>query len=215
MFITFEGMEGCGKTTQIEKLASLFFKQDQETLCTREPGGSGLGCELRQILLHPENSDLCPVSELFLYLADRAQHVTSIIKPALAQNKIVISDRFADSTIVYQGYGRGLDTEMLLRLNNEAVQGLWPDLTFLLDIEPEAGLQRAKKRDLVTNKYHIEGRFEMEQLEFHKRVREGYLAWAALHPARFVVLDAKPAPNEIFAQVQKALQNFCPQIWHF
>ncbi len=208
MFITFEGMEGCGKTTQIQKLSSFFFKQDQETLCTREPGGSGLGCELRQILLHPKNSDLSPMSELFLYLADRAQHVHSVIKPALEQNRIVISDRFADSTIVYQGYGRGLDTEMLLRLNNEAVHGLWPDLTFLLDIEPEAGLERAKKRDIISNKHHLEGRFEMEKLEFHKRVREGYLDWAAKHPARFVVLDASPAPNEIFAGVQKALQNF-------
>lgn len=210
MFITFEGMEGCGKTTQIQKLALLFFEQAQETVCTREPGGSSLGCELRQILLHPKNTGLNSMSELFLYLADRAQHVSSVIKPALEQGKIVISDRFADSTIVYQGYGRGLNTDMLLRLNNEAVHGLWPDLTFLLDLEPEIGLKRAQKRDIINNKHHVEGRFEMEKLEFHKRVRDGYLAWAAQHPERFVVLDASPAPNEIFTHVQKALHNFWP-----
>ncbi len=207
MFITFEGMEGCGKTTQIEKLASHFQKQNIPTLCTREPGGSKLGQELRRILLNPENSDLHPTSELFLYLADRTQHINSVIKPNLQAGKVVISDRFADSTIVYQGYGRKLDQEMLLQLNKIAVGDLWPDITILLDIEPEIGLERARKRNQAENIQDKEGRFEMEALSFHRTIRQGFLDWATQNPDRFVVVDASKTPDEIFLQISRYFKN--------
>ncbi len=207
MFITFEGMEGCGKTTQIEKLADYFHKQNIPTLCTREPGGSKLGQNLRQILLNPENSDLHPISELFLYLADRTQHINSVIKPNLQAGKVVISDRFADSTIVYQGYGRKLDKKMLLQLNKIAIGDLKPDITILLDIEPEIGLERARKRNQAESIQNKEGRFEMEALSFHRTIRQGFLDWAAQNPDRFVIIDASQTPEAIFSQISRYFKN--------
>jgi dTMP kinase len=153
MFLTFEGMEGCGKSTQCKKMIEYFVRQGHDVLHTLEPGGSPLGKELRRILLDPRNTDLSSVSELFLYLADRAQHVAAVIRPAIEDGRTVICDRFADSTVVYQGYGRGLDPALLRQLNDVAVQGLWPDVTVLLDVEPgnrsEAGPgpQYARQQD--------------------------------------------------------------------
>ena len=185
MFITFEGIEGTGKTTQI-KLIKAFLEGAGHTVdVTLEPGGSRIGKELRKILLNMDSTDLTGESELFLYLADRAQHVSQTIRPAIEAGKVIISDRFADSTIVYQGYGRGLDPKLLRELNDVAVSGCWPDLTILLDIDPEMGLKRAMTRNLQENKMQEEGRFEAESLEFHSRVREGYLTWAALNQERF------------------------------
>jgi len=152
MFLTFEGMEGCGKSTQCKKLIEYFIRQGHDVLHTLEPGGSRLGKELRRILLDPHNSDLSSTSELFLYLADRAQHVSSVIRPAMEDGRTVICDRFADSTVVYQGYGRGLDPSLLHHLNDVAVQGLWPDVTILLDVAPEIGLKRALTRNMQDNK---------------------------------------------------------------
>ena len=169
MFITLEGMEGCGKSTQCALLVEHFTRLGFDVLRTLEPGGSVLGKELRRILLDPANSDLSPVSELFLYLADRAQHVGTVIRPALAQDRVVICDRFADSTVVYQGYGRGLEPSLLRQLNDTAVQGLWPDATVLLDLAPEQGLRRALTRNMRENKARTEGRFEAESLAFHTR----------------------------------------------
>jgi dTMP kinase len=178
-----------------------------EILQTRQPGGSALGRELRRILLHPENSDLAPMSELFLYLADRAQHVSACIRPALEQGKTVICDRYADSTVVYQGYGRGLDPKLLHTLNNVAVDGVWPDLTLLLDLSPEIGLKRALARNVRDNKATTEGRFEAESLEFHARVREGYLTWAALHRDRFRIIDASGDKESVFAAVLQVVED--------
>jgi len=169
-------------------------------LLTREPGGSRLGRHLRAILLDLESRDLNERSELFLYLADRAQHVAEVIAPALAGGRLVLSDRFVDSTVAYQGYGRGLDPRLLHTLNDMAVDGRWPDLTLLFDLPAEIGLKRALTRDLRLDKRGAEGRFEAEELAFHERVREGYLSWAALHKHRFRIVDAARPPEEVASE---------------
>ncbi|MFW5498649.1 MULTISPECIES: dTMP kinase [unclassified Maridesulfovibrio] len=203
MFITFEGIEGTGKTTQIKKLTAFLEESGHTVDVTLEPGGSRIGKELRKILLNMDSTDITGECELFLYLADRAQHVGQVIKPAVEAGKIIISDRFADSTIVYQGYGRGLDPKLLRELNDVAVSGNWPDLTILLDIDPEIGLKRAMTRNLQENKMQEEGRFEAESLDFHSRVREGYLTWAALNNDRFIVVNADQTPDEIFEEIKE------------
>ena len=201
MFITFEGIEGSGKSTQIKLLKTWLEETGNDVILTLEPGGSRLGKELRRILLHVDNTDLTGEAELFLYLADRAQHMATVIRPAHEAGKVVISDRFADSTVVYQGYGRGLDPKLLHQLNEVAVQGIWPNLTFLLDLKPEIGLNRAMARNMQDGLTCEEGRFEAESLSFHSRVREGYLTWAAINPGRFRVVDATQGPEEIFQQI--------------
>ena len=202
MFITFEGIEGTGKTTQIAKLKDHFESQGKEVFLTLEPGGSRVGRELRKMLLHVDNNDLVPTTELFLYLADRAQHVAQVIRPELEAGKIVLCDRFADSTVVYQGYGRGLETAALRQLNEVAVDGLWPDLTLVMDIDPEVGLKRATLRNLEDGKAKEEGRFEAEHLSFHRRIREGYLTWAALNRDRIKVVDTSSTPEDVFKRIK-------------
>ncbi|MGE4292494.1 MAG: dTMP kinase [Desulfovibrio sp.] len=208
MFLTFEGIEGTGKSTQIRMLVSYLEQRGKAHLVTLEPGGSRVGKDLRRMLLHLESRDITPETELFLYLADRAQHVAQVIRPALARGKVVISDRFADSTVVYQGYGRGLDPRLLHQLNEVAVAGCWPEATILLDLEPETGLNRAMARNLREGKAVEEGRFEAESLEFHRRVREGYLTWASLHQQRIHIVDATPGPDEVFASVRTIVDRF-------
>jgi len=208
MFITFEGIEGCGKTTQVNKLREYFESQGKDVLVTLEPGGSRLGKTLRKILLSMESQDLTKEAELFLYLADRAQHVEQVIRPALAKGQIVISDRYADSTIVYQGYGRGLDPQTLHSFNETATKGLWPDLTILLDLPVEIGLKRAVTRNIQKKLTKDEGRFEAESIKFHNRVREGYLTWAALNKNRFVIVDATGEIDEIFTQILNKITRF-------
>ncbi len=207
MFITFEGMEGSGKSTALNRVQQALLDEGRGVLLTREPGGSRLGRTLRSILLDLSNDDIVPEAELFLYLADRAQHVGQVIRPALAEGVVVLSDRYADSTVVYQGYGRGLDPERLRELNDMAVGGLWPDLTLVFDLPPEEGLRRAMTRNLREGTSVSEGRFEAEHLAFHARVREGYLTWAALHPARFRVVDATRTPDEVFEDVMRAVRS--------
>ncbi len=207
MFITFEGIEGSGKGTVIAGVREWLRSLPQggpPLFCTREPGGSDLGRELRALLLDARRS-IAPEAELFLYLADRAQHVRGHIRPALDAGTVVISDRYADSTIVYQGYGRGLDVEELFRLNVMAVGGLWPDLTLLMDLPPQTGLARARARNLREGLEVAEGRFEAENLAFHQRVRDGYLAWAGRHPGRFRIVDAAAPPKDVLASVKAAL----------
>ena len=191
MFITFEGIEGSGKSTVLTRVQEHLEAQGYDVVLTREPGGSRLGRKLRKILLDIESNDLTGESELFLYLADRAQHVATVIRPALKAGKIVLSDRYADSTVVYQGYGRGLDPKLLHTFNDVAVAGLWPDLTLLFDLSAEVGLKRALTRNVREGKADSEGRFEAESLVFHERIREGYLTWGALYRKRFRVVDAE------------------------
>jgi len=179
----------------------------KEVFLTLEPGGSRVGRELRKMLLHVDSKDITPIAELFLYLADRAQHIAQIIRPELEAGKVVLCDRFADSTIVYQGYGRGLDTQVLQQLNNVAVDGLWPDLTILLDIDPEIGLKRATLRNIEDGKAKEEGRFEAEHISFHRRIRDGYLTWAALNHNRIKKASAEPAPDIVFESIKSIIDD--------
>lgn len=201
MFISLEGMEGSGKSTVLKKLHVWLESEGYDVLLTREPGGSELGKTLRALLLDAENTDITSEAELFMYLADRAQHVAQVIKPALEAGKVVLCDRYADSTVVYQGYGRGLDPNLLHSFNEVATTGLWPDVSLLLDVEPEIGLRRALSRNIEKGLSRAEGRFEAEAMEFHSRVREGYLTWAALNNKRFAVVDASVTPDEVFEQI--------------
>ena len=207
MFITFEGIEGTGKSTQITRVKEYFESLGKEVFLTLEPGGSRVGQELRKMLLHVDNKDITPITELFLYLADRAQHIAQVIRPELEAGKVVLCDRFADSTIVYQGYGRGLDTKVLQQLNDVAVDGLWPDLTILLDIDPEIGLKRATLRNIEDGKAKEEGRFEAEHISFHRRIREGYLTWGALNHNRIKKANAEPAPDQVFEQIKAIIDE--------
>ncbi|MCF8104834.1 MAG: dTMP kinase, partial [Desulfohalobiaceae bacterium] len=186
MLITFEGIEGCGKSTQCRRLFAFFEKtRPGSAILTREPGGSRLGRKLRSILLDPANTGLCFEAELFLYLTDRAQHWTEVIKPGLQAGRLVIVDRFIDSTLAYQGYGRGMDLATLKDLNDLAVQGTRPDLTVLIDLPAESGLRRALTRNRLLEQAD-EGRFEAEELPFHHRVRQGFLELADKEPGRFL-----------------------------
>ncbi|BDQ36069.1 thymidylate kinase [Pseudodesulfovibrio nedwellii] len=211
MFITFEGIEGTGKSTQITKIKEYYESQGKEVFLTMEPGGSRVGTELRKMLLHVDNKDITPITELFLYLADRAQHIAQVIRPALEEGKVVLCDRFADSTIVYQGYGRGLDTQVLKQLNEVAVDGLWPDLTIILDIDPEIGLKRAMLRNIEDGKAKEEGRFEAEHISFHNRIREGYLTWAALNRDRIKIVNAAATPEDVFDRIKNVLEAYQPK----
>jgi dTMP kinase len=193
-FITFEGIEGAGKTTLSRWLADWLSAQHIPTRLTCEPGGSELGNALRQLLLHNPTD---PLTELFLFLADRSHHVRTVILPALTQGIWVISDRYTDSTLAYQGYGRGLDIEMLRHLNALATDHLNPDLTFLIDMPVEQALARTTQPN----------RFEQEALAFHQRVRDGYLQLAESEPHRFVILNGNQPLESLQQQIQHALHT--------
>ncbi len=207
MFITFEGMEGSGKSTAMKRVGAWLAGGGREVIYTREPGGSELGGRLRTILLDARNKDIVPMAELFLYLADRAQHVESVIRPALERGAFVLSDRFADSTIVYQGYGRGLDLAVLEDCNAAAVGRVWPSLTLLFDVDVATGLARANARNEADGKVISEGRFEAESPAFHSRVREGFLDWAVKHPDRFAVIDGTQDQDAVFKLAKTIVQQ--------
>jgi len=207
MFLTIEGIEGAGKSTFIGLLEDELVKRGVNFLRTREPGGCALGRQIRPLLLDASQK-VSDRAELFLFLADRAQHVADTIRPALERGQWVICDRYADSTIAYQGYGRGMDPEELQKLNDYATGGLWPDITFLLDLPAEVGLGRALARNGREGLTQSEGRFEAEALAFHQRIRDGFLARAARWPQRFRVLDAAQTPDAIVAQAMKHLAPY-------
>ncbi len=188
LFITFEGGEGCGKSTQSKLFLKKLEQKNIPAVLTHEPGGTALGNELRRTLKQKGNYPVSPQAELFLFAASRAQLVTEVIRPALKEGKVVICDRFSHSTLVYQGYGRGLDLTTVETVNNLATGNLKPDLTIFLDISPEQGL--ARKRS-------AKDRFELEDLSFHRRVREGYLKMAAAEPDRWLVVDASLPKGKI------------------
>jgi dTMP kinase len=188
MFITFEGCEGCGKSTQAKLLHKGLLKLGIDTLFTMEPGGTPLGSSIRKLLKVRQNLAINPEAELLLFAACRAQLVRDIIRPALNTNRVVICDRFADSTVVYQGYGRGLDLNMIYFINDIATDRLKPDITFLLDVEPDIGLER--KRNI-----HLD-RFDAEDINFHSRIRNGYLSEAKKDPSRWRIINAlQPIPR--------------------
>jgi dTMP kinase len=206
IFITLEGVEGSGKTTQAALVADALRKEGHRVTLTHEPGGTHAGEAIRAIFLDPAVS-LDVAAELLLVLADRAQHVREKLKPALAAGEIVISDRYSDSTVAYQGYGRGFDLKLLDELNRLASDGVRPNLTIVLDCPVETGLERTRKR--ARGGVRAPDRFEGEQVEFHRRVREGFLAIARSDPARVMVLDStQPKPtvtSAILAAVRKTL----------
>jgi dTMP kinase len=187
-FITFEGVEGCGKTTQLRLLKERLEAAGEKVTSTREPGGCPIADKIRAILLDAENSAITPLSELLLYAAARAQHVQEVIVPALERGEIVLCDRFTDATIAYQGHGRGLDLATIAQLNSLATGGVEPKLTLLIDCPVQVGLSRALARIEATSGAREE-RFELESVRFHERVRDGYLKLAAASPERFVVID--------------------------
>jgi dTMP kinase len=199
LFITFEGIEGCGKTTQIGLLTSYWKSIHRPFLFTREPGGTEVGEQIRQILLYSENVGIEPMAELFLYVAARVQHYRQVIHPALLAGKIVLCDRFADATIAYQGYGRGVDLAWIEEIHARTLENIKPDLTFLLDLPVEEGLKRALKR--MEKDSVKEDRFEKEALDFHQRVREGYLILARREPQRIIVLDGMQDEQALHREV--------------
>ena len=196
LFITFEGADGCGKTTQLKLLKEYLENIGFEVLLTREPGGVGLGEKIREILLNYDG-DVSSKAEAFLFLADRAQNIDNIVKPAIEAGKIVLCDRHTDSTIAYQGYGRGVDLQQLKMLNNLATGGFKPDLTYVFDIDVETSQKRVGK---------VKDRMEAAGVEFHNRVREGYLAIAKDEPSRVRVINSTDTIENIFEQV-KAIFN--------
>ena len=211
MFITLEGIEGSGKTTQIDRLAAFFENRGTECVTTRQPGGTVIGENIRSILLNPSNHTLEPMAELLLYLADRAQHINEVIRPALAAGKAVICDRYFDATVVYQGFARGLSVELLLDLHRILFDNLKPDITLLLDLPPQLGLERAWQQLNSGQREGHESRFENEALAFHEKVRAGYLELARLEPQRFHVIDADRSAEQVFAAIKKALSSFLQQ----
>lgn len=211
MFITFEGIEGSGKTTQIQRTASMLEKQGHACVITREPGGTAIGGKIRAILLDPENHGIDPLTEMLLYTADRAQHLKEIVLPSLAEGKVVLCDRYFDATVVYQGFARGMDVDMIKNIHRAFLKDFKPDLTILLDLLPETGLSRAWRQIENGARSGHETRFENEALSFHNKVREGYLTLARLEPSRFTIIDAaKDADTvgkEILQMIFNALDN--------
>jgi dTMP kinase len=213
MFITLEGMEGSGKSTQIQTVAQWLTAAGRDCLTTREPGGTPIGGQIRSVLLHPDNDDLSPTAELLLYVADRVQHLETVVRPALAAGKVVVCDRYFDATLVYQGYARGVDKEMIRQLHQLVCQGLTPDLTLLLDLDPETGLARAWQRIHSDASQAKESRFEKETLAFHQRVRTGYLDLARREPQRFQRIDAGLDVWAVREQIEAALHSHCERRW--
>lgn len=207
MFITFEGIEGCGKTTQVNLLVKYLEENNISCLKTLEPGGTDIGLNIRKILLDSKNTHLAPLTELILYAADRAQHVSEVIKPALDQGKWVICDRYLDATVAYQGFGRRMNMELIDFLNRQASVGVSPDLTLLMDCPEEIGLKRALERNKIQN-LEDQGRFEKEKMEFHSRVRSGYLDLAEKYRDRFRIIDASRSVDEVKEDILSLVASY-------
>jgi len=198
LFISFEGIDKVGKSTQISLLVDYLEKRSYQVVQTCEPGGTRLGKEIEIILLESSVGQISDTAELFLYLADRSEHVKKVIKPALNKDKIVISDRFADASIAYQGYGRRLNIHWIEKLNKRATQGISPELTFLLDIDPELAKKRGKEKDRIEN----------EEIAFHQRVRQGYLEIAHLYPNRVKTVNGQESIEDIHLAIRRILSEY-------
>ena len=208
LFITFEGPEGSGKTTQIELLSEHLEEKGYSVLATREPGGTNIGDQIRTILLDPQNTEMLPASEALLFSAARAQIVNQVIRPHLAQGRIVLCDRYADSTMAYQGYGHGLELEMLHAITALATGGLKPDLTVYLDIDVEEGLRRKLAAHKAGNAEW--NRLDQQEAAFHRRVREGYQQMAAREPNRWLLIDATQPLEVIQASIRAGVEAKLP-----
>lgn len=198
-FITFEGIEGCGKSSQAKLLVRYLEEKGHIVLMTREPGGTPVSEAVREVLLSTDFSNMHPRTEVLLYLASRSQHVSEIIKPALAAGKIIICDRFSDSTFVYQCLVRGLDIRMIETINRFATDNISPHVTFVLDVDPAEGLRRARSRN--QKNMREEDRIERDSMEFHQRVREGYLKWAKEYPERIFVVRSDRDKEEVHREI--------------
>lgn len=196
-------MDGCGKTTQMHRLAARIRARGRTVVETVEPGGTRVGAQIRRILLDAANQDLRPIPELLLYFASRAQNVEEVILPALARGEVVLSDRFTYSSVVYQGCGRGLGTETVLALDRIACHGVVPDLTLLIDIDLETSLARARARNLETQ--HNETRMDEQSVEFHRTVREAYLALAAREAGRFRMIDGRAGMDAVEEEIWRVV----------
>jgi dTMP kinase len=207
-FITFEGIEGSGKSTQIKLVADYLVEKNISLIVTREPSGTGIGLKIGDILFNREHYDMCAETEMFLFCSARAQHVREIIIPALEQNKVVLCDRFSDATYAYQGAGRGLDHEFIRLINDYSAMRLKPDLTLLFDLPVEIGLQRAIDRNNLLKKPSSIDRFEREKIDFHRRIREGYLNILKNDPERFHLIDANRDVDAIQKEVRRHISDF-------
>ena len=197
LFITFEGIDGCGKSTQREPLAEQLKQRGFEVVVTREPGGTEIGEGIRRLLISDASIHIAPTTELLLYVAARAQHVAELIKPSVEAGRIVISDRYTDSTVAFQGYGRGLDLEMVAKLNRFATSGLVPDLTIVFDLDPAMARTRLGSRPVGG----LLGAFDEQDADFHERMRSGYLRMAKSEPSRICVVDASGSAQETHSKV--------------
>jgi dTMP kinase len=204
-FITFEGIDGCGKSTQIRMLAALLVERGIAHIQTREPGGTDIGNQIRQVLLSGSNTGLVATAELLLYAADRAQHVKEELRPALEAGQVVLCDRYTDATLAYQGYGRGLSLDLIEELNRIATDGLLPDLTLLFDLDVD--LAQARVGAGVAERGEAD-RLDSEAGEFHERVRSGYLELARRYPERYLLIPAAGSPSTIFESVVEAVTPF-------
>jgi dTMP kinase len=198
MFITLEGPDGSGKTTQIHRLYARLVDAGYEPMLTREPGGSPIGDQIRDILHSLENHEMVETTEVLLYSASRAQLVAQVVRPALAEGRLVLCDRYADSTMAYQGYGRRLDLDALRVMTHFATGGLKPDLTILLDVDVETGLRRKEAAEEWN-------RMDQQAIDFHERTRAGYHALAAAEPGRWVTIDASGPPNQVAERVWRVV----------
>lgn len=201
IFISLEGIEGTGKTTQARLLSEYLSKKGYESVLTEEPGGTAIGRRIREVVLSLAHVEMHCITELLLYNASRCQHVKEVIAPALNAGKVVITDRFTDSTHAYQGIGRGINTDFIFWLDKFVTGGLMPDLTLLLDIDVETGLKRNRGANKVD-------RLELEDLEFHKNVRTGFQAIAAKEPARVKVIDAADSIDNIHVRIVETVEAF-------
>ncbi len=208
LFITLEGGEGAGKTTQCRKIKEFFESTGYEVVLTREPGGTPEAEKIRNLLVQRDGGNWTPTAECLLFFAARQMHVETLIKPAIAAGKVVISDRFTDSTIAYQGYGHGFDLDTIRQVEQIALAGFKPDLTFLLDLPVEDGLRRSlKQKDIAVGDESTEDRFEKLDKSFHEKLRQGFLTIARESPVRVKVIDASIDPDNVFAQIKIHLQE--------
>lgn len=197
-FITIEGPDGAGKTTQVKKTAQYLGEKGKDVLVTREPGGTALGERLREALLSPNGESPVAEAEALIYAASRAQLIKNVIGPALSEGTYVVCDRFADSSLAYQGWARGLGIREILEINRWFIKDLWPDLTILLDIDPEISLKRLKR---------AKDRMERETMEFHKKVREGFIKVRNMFPERIMLVDASQSPERVFDRIAEYIQK--------
>jgi dTMP kinase len=209
IFISFEGIEGAGKTTQHKKLCDYLNRKNINFISTGEPGGTEIGKYIREIILSNKFNKMDDKTELFLFAADRHQHLSEIIKPFLKKDYLVITDRYADSTFAYQAYGRGIDLNLIRQINELATEGLYPHMTFFLDISPEKSLSRLLKRAEYKGE-HLD-RIEQEKLKFFQKVREGYMELVRLDPERFKILNAEDDLEKIHIDIVNHLENFMKQ----